>query len=77
MTIITMSVPAASRQWRASAPMPPIAGQRHVHVSPVVIGKYAGRTSELGARIQANPLFIRNRVGDAAKPGSPPRGAPR
>lgn len=75
--IINMTLSAASRRWRTSAPMLPSAGQRHVHVPQLVIGKSAGATSEPGAGIQETALFIRNRVVDAAKPGSPPRGAPR
>lgn len=77
MIINTMTVRVASRQWRTSAPMLPSAGHRSAQVPQFGIGTHLGSMCPPAAGIQANPNSIRNRVVDAAKPGSPPRGAPR
>jgi len=46
-------------------------------VPQLVKGTRAGSMFQPATRIQADPTFIRNRVVEVAKPGSPPRGAPR
>lgn len=63
MSINAMTIPAAS--WLSAAPV--------THAR----GASAEATRRPLTGIQANRTVFSHRVGDAAKPGSPPRGAPR
>jgi hypothetical protein len=77
MSIHTMTIPAASLLQRTSAFMRPGEGQWCIDVPQLDHGRYAGPVFQPTAGITQNRIFIRNRVVNAAKPGSPPRGAPR
>jgi hypothetical protein len=77
VSIITMSTPVASRLRGKSAFTQPVAGHWPGQVPQLVTGTRTGSMFQPAAGIQADPTYIRNRVVVAAKPGSPPRGAPR
>lgn len=78
MSISTMSTPVAPRLRGTSASIiQPTGGHWPGQVPQLVMGTRTGSMFQYTARIQADPIYIRNRVVEAAKPGSPPRGAPR
>jgi len=77
VSIYMMTSPVATRLRGTYASTQPNAGHWAVEVPELVRGTRAGSMVQPPPRIQASPIFIRNRVVDAAKPGSPPRGAPR
>ena len=73
---IDMTAPVASRLRRTSASTQPSAGHWPVQVLQLGIGARVGSMFQPATGIKSNPIFIRDRVVVAAKPGSPPRGAP-
>jgi hypothetical protein len=77
VSIYTMTAPVASRVRGTSESTQPSAGNWPVQVPQLVAGPRTGSMFQPAAGIQADPTFIRNRVVEVAKPGSPPRGAPR
>ena len=77
MSIYTMTAPVATRPRGTSTSIYPSAGHWPVQVPQLVTGTRAGSMFQPATRIQADPTFIRNRVVEVAKQGSPPRGAPR
>jgi len=77
VSIYTMTAPVASRTPGTSTSSYPSAAHWPVQVPQLVTGTRAGSMFQPATRIQADPTFIRNRVVEVAKPGSPPRGAPR
>jgi hypothetical protein len=77
VSIYMMTAPVALRVRGTSASTQPGAGHWPVRVPQLVTGLRTGSMFQPAAGIQADPTYIRNRVVEVAKPGSPPRGAPR
>jgi hypothetical protein len=77
VSIAMMTAPVTTRLRATSTSIYPTTGHWPVPVPQLVTGTRAGSMVQPAAGIQADPTFIRNRVVEVAKLGSPPRGAPR
>jgi hypothetical protein len=76
VSIYAMTAPVASPARGTSASTQPSGGHWPVQVPQLVTGPRTGSMFQPAGGIQADPTYIRNRVVEVAKPGSPPRGAP-